>query len=63
MLTLRTEQIDSNPPSSAPTYERVRQLWIPPDHVESLYAAAAAALAALKQSRTSGQPNLAEVTA
>lgn len=63
MLTLRPEQIDSNPHGPAPTHERVQQLWIPPDHVESLHAIAAAALGALEQSRTSGHPNLAEVTA
>lgn len=63
MLTLRPEQIDSNPQGPAPTHERVRQLWIPPDHVEGLHAAAAAALGALEQSQSSCQQAPAEVTA
>ncbi len=62
-LTLKPEQIDSNPPGPAPTRERVQQLWIPPDYVESLHAAAAAALAALEQSQSSYQQAPAEATA
>ena len=63
MLTLRPEHLDSNPPGPAPMHERVQQLWIPPDHVESLHAAAAAVLAALEQSQSTCQQAPAEATA
>ena len=49
-LTLKPEKTDANPPRPkseavpcpATIHERVQQLWIPPDYVESLYASAAA---------------------
>lgn len=62
-LTLRPEQTEPIPPDPAPTHERVEQLWIPPDYVESLHEAAAARLAALKQTQPDGLATREEVTA
>jgi hypothetical protein len=54
MLTIRPEQMESNPPGPAQTHARVQQLWIPPDYVERLYAAAAASNAALEKPLPAG---------
>ena len=70
-LALRLEQVEASPPSLArevtlglsSMHERVQQLWIPYDHVEALYNAAAAKLAALEQGQTSDETAHEEVTA
>lgn len=63
MLILTPEQIESSPPVPSPTHERVKQLWIPYDYVENLYATAAAKLAELEQTQPTGAAARAEVTA
>lgn len=70
-LNLRLEQIEAHPPclerevilGLSSMHERVQQLWIPYDHVESLYKAAAPKLAALQQPQSADEPVREEVTA
>ena len=70
-LILRMEETEANQPRPereaapvlSPTHAPVRELWIPPDYVESLYAAAAANYSASKQTTPASQPPPAEVTA
>ena len=70
-LALRLERIEANPPclarevtlGLAALHERVQQLWIPYDHVESLHAAAAAKFADPEQPQPAVAAAPAEGTA